>query len=127
MKRHAIALLLIALSGTAMAGWEQISDNSELVGYYDPSTVVRTGDEVTVSELNDFKRVATTVSDALFRSTTTQRAYDCAGARTRIVTLQPFEGQMGGGRALDVMNVDGEWQDIVAGTARADAYNLLCK
>jgi hypothetical protein len=127
MKKHAIALALAALSCTAMAGWEPISDNSESVGYYDPSTLVRTGDEVTVSELNDFKRVATTVSDALFRSTTTQRAYDCAGARTRIITLQPFEGQMGAGRALNPMNVDGDWQDIVVGTPRADAYNLMCK
>jgi hypothetical protein len=127
MKRQAIALLLAVLSGAAMADWQQVSDDSEAVAYYDPATLVRTGDLVTVSELNDFKRVATTVSDALFRSSMTQRAYDCAGARTRIITLQPFDGQMGAGRALDIMTVDGEWQDIAAGSARADAYNLACR
>lgn len=127
MKRHAIALLLAVLSGAAMADWQQVSDDSEAVGYYDPTTLVRTGDLVTVSELGDFKRVATTVSDALFRSTMTQRAYDCANSRTRILTLQPFEGQMGAGRALDIMNVDGQWQDIVAGSARADAFTRACQ
>lgn len=127
MKKHAIALLLAVLSGTALADWQQVSDDSEAVGYYDPTTVARTGDIVTVSELSDFKRVATTVSDALFRSSMTQRAYDCAGARTRIVTLQPFEGQMGAGRALDIMNVDGQWEDIAAGSARDDAYQRVCR
>ena len=127
MKRHAIALLLAILSGAALADWQQVSDDSEAVAYYDPATLVRSGDLVTVSELKDFKRVATTVTDALFRSTMTQRAYDCAAARTRIVTLQPFEGQMGAGRALDIMNVDGEWRDVVAGTARADAFARACQ
>ena len=127
MKRHAIALALAALSCTAMADWQQVSENSETIGYYDPATVVRTDDGVTVSELHDFKRVATTATDSLFRSTNTQRVYDCANVRVRIITVQPYSGQMGGGDALAPMNVDGEWQPIVEGTARAEMFNLLCR
>ena len=127
MKRHAIALVLAALSCTAMADWQRVSENSETVGYYDPDTVVRTDDGVSVSELHDFKRVATTVTDSLFRSTNTQRIYDCTNLRARIMTVQPYDGQMGQGQALAPMNVDGEWQPVVAGTARADLLNILCK
>lgn len=127
MKKHAIALMLAALSCTAMGAWEKVSDDEDTVGYYDPATVVRTDDGVAVTELNDFKRVATTVHDALFRSTTSDRVYDCAAAQFRIVTVLPFEGQMGEGRALAPMNVDGDWQPVVAGTPRADLFQLVCQ
>jgi hypothetical protein len=126
MKNHVVALLLAALSCAATASWVKVSEDSESIGYYDPATLVRTGTNVTVAELSDFRRAATSSNDHVFRSARIQSEYDCAGALVRIVSTTGFEGPMGEGRALDGTTGNGDWDPIVLGSARGEAFNLVC-
>ena len=126
MKKHAIALLLAGLSCAASATWVQVSADTDTIGYYDPATRVRVGSVVTVAELSDFKRAATSATDRVFRSALIQRQYDCAAARARTVSQANFEDQMLAGRALDVQVLNGRWRAVVAGSTRAIALNVIC-
>lgn len=127
MKRNALALLVLAgLGGAATAAWVPVSEDSDTVVYYDPATLERTADAVTVWEMSDYKRMATTVNDHFFRSAKTQRQYDCALGNVRTVSVQPFEGQMGDGRPLDENIVDGDWEAVVSGSPREPALKLVC-
>jgi hypothetical protein len=126
MKKHAVALLLTGLSCAAMASWVKVAEDTDTVGYYDPATLARAGNVLTVTELNDFKRPATTSTDRVFRSARSQRQYDCVAGRMRTVSLAPFEGQMGDGRALDVPPPTSDWVAVVPGSTRADTLHALC-
>ncbi len=126
MKKHVLALVLAGASGTALASWVRVAEDSEAVGYYDPATVERTAHVVTVWELSDFKRIATTANDHVFRSARRQAQYDCAAGRGRVIAQLPFEGPMGDGRALDAHRVDGEWEAVDPGSARAAVLAAVC-
>lgn len=126
MKKHAIALLLAGLSCAASASWVKVSEDTDTVGYYDPATRVRVATVVTVAELSDFKRAATTANDRVFRSALIQRQYDCVAARVRTISQAPFEDQMLAGRALDAPALNGRWRPVVPGSTRATARNVIC-
>lgn len=126
MKKHAIALVLAGLSCAASATWVQVTEDADTVGYYDPATRVRVGDVVTVAELTDFKRAATTATDRVFRSARLQRQYDCVAARVKTLSQAPFEDQMLAGRALDAPALIGRWRAVLPGSTRATARNVIC-
>jgi hypothetical protein len=126
MKKPVLALLLASASWAASASWVQVTEDSEAVRYYDPASVQRTVHVVTVWELSDFKRVATTANDHFFRSAKRQTQYDCVGSRGRVIAQLPFEGQMGEGRALDAHRVDGDWEEVDPGSAQAAVLGQVC-
>ena len=126
MKKHVVAVLLAGVSCASLASWVRVAEDSEAVGYYDPATVERTLHVVTLWELSDFKRVATTASDHMFRSARRQMQYDCVGGRGRVISQLPFEDQMGEGRALDAQRIDGDWEAVDPASARGAVLGQVC-
>jgi hypothetical protein len=126
MKKHVLALCCATMSCAAMASWVRVAEDPEAIAYYDPASVEHTAHVATLWELRDFRRAATSASDRVFRSAKSQTQYDCAAERGRVIVQQPFEGQMGEGRALDAPRIDGDWEAIDPGSARAAVLAQVC-
>ena len=109
-----LLITLLALSsGPAYAEWIAVDENNQLAGimtvYIDPDSIHRKGNLVTMWQLIDFKTMQGGRSPTRFSSTKIQKQFDCAEARTRLLRVTDFWGNMGTGEPAEAYVEKGNW------------------
>ena len=85
MRRIFFIACLITLSSSAMAEWVEVSRNSKLTAYADPSSIKKLKDTVRMWDLFDHREVKTETSGKKFMSMKDMTEYDCENKISRIL------------------------------------------
>ena len=114
--------LLVLSSGPSYAGWVIVSSDDEtgMTVYVDQDTIRRNGDLVKMWHLSDRK---TTEG---YGSIKTQREYDCAAARHRLLAASIFSGHMGGGKVLEDNVNEGQWISVAPESSGQALWKFAC-
>ena len=118
-------LLLAAMSIGAMAEWEQIDENATFAAYVDPFTIRLNGSMSKMWSMNDYKKQQGK-SSVKYRSMKILYEYDCAGERSRMLTMSSYLGQMGGGQFVGSLDSPLEWGHVVPGTVGERVWKIAC-
>lgn len=114
--------LLVLISGPSYAEWVFVSGDAEagMTVYVDPDTVRRQGDFVKMWYLSDRKTMEG------YGSIKTQREYDCAEARHRLLASSIFSGHMGEGKLLDDNVKEGQWIPVAPESSGQALWKFAC-
>ena len=131
---HPLTILLIiiltSMSRLASAEWVALESRYQLPGlqtfYADPDTIRREGQFVTLWQLTDFLW-AQGGPGFSFRSSKTQKQFDCGAPRVRFLTFAEFSGAMGMGARMYGLVDPNNWLSIDKGTNLNQAlWDLAC-
>ena len=122
MKGFLLITLLVLSSGPSYAEWVFVSgdDDAGMTVYVDPDTIRRNGDLVKMWYLSDRKTIEG------YGSIKTQREYDCAEARHRLLAASIFSGHMGQGQVLDDNLKEGQWVPVAPESSGHALWKLAC-
>lgn len=108
------------------------SPSREMV-YYDPKTIRRDGDLVTLWQLTDYKWMqgnapfgAFMMGPHRFFSTKTHKEFDCAQNRVRLLTSSEFSQHMGTGTQNAVLVDPGSTQPVEPGSINHALWEVAC-
>ena len=94
--------------------------------YVDPDTIRREGSLVTMWQLIDFKTMQGGRSPTRFSSTKTQKQFDCVEARTRLLRVTDFWGNMGTGESAEAYVENGNWMPIEPDSMNQSLWEVAC-
>lgn len=122
MKKSLILLLLIVSFTPVHAAWVQYGDNGKAEFYYDESTIVATGNLVTVWEMLNYSFPLKGVL-----SNRALKEYDCAKSLFRTLEGEFFSGQrLSGDRVSSNVDPNEPWRPIVSGTRNQELMDIVC-
>lgn len=122
MKKIALALVLAAVSGVAMAEWVEVGESDSLSLYIDPATIRKDGNLRRVWVIHDLKQRD---KDGVM-SLRGLLEYDCKEARSRDLSSSTHSGPMAGGKMLDSYSSRGNWNYIPPGTTGEAVLKFVC-
>jgi len=129
VKRTILMLLLAAMSTGAMAEWVQVGGNDTTTTYADPSTIRKNGNIAKMWHMYDL-RVPQMKSFGKFRSTKRLEESDCEGARSRILKVVFYSGQMGNGGVVISRDSSGgslgDWEHVTPETLGETLWKTAC-
>jgi len=100
MKRIVLALMLVMLSGNAVAEWVRIGENNRSVAYVE-TAIRRSGDIAVMWVLFDYKSIQESPrSGKRYLSEKAQREIDCRSERERVLFFTWHAEQMGNGAVV---------------------------
>ena len=117
-----LLIALLALSSEpGYAEWVFVSGDDEagMTVYVDPATIRRNGDLVKMWHLSDRKTMEG------YGSITSQREYDCAAARHRLLGASIFSGHMGRGQVLEDNLEASQWIPVAPDSGQA-LWKIAC-
>lgn len=101
--------------------------------YYDPKTIRRDGDLVTLWQLTDYKWMqgnapfgAFMMGPHRFLSTKTHKEFDCARNRVRLLASSEFSRHMGTGTQNAVLIEQGYGQPVEPGSINQALWEVAC-
>ncbi len=108
------------------------SPSREMV-YYDPKTIRRGGDLVTLWQLTDYKWMQGNASDGTFMmsphrffSTKTHKEFDCARNKVRLLASSEFSQHMGTGTQNAVLVEQGDGKPVEPGSINQALWEVAC-
>ena len=108
------------------------SPSREMV-YYDPKTVRRDGDLVTLWQLTDYKWMQGNAPFGMFMmsphrffSTKTHKEFDCAHNSVRLLASSEFSQHMGTGTQNAVLVEQGDGQPVKPGSINQALWEVAC-
>ncbi len=126
MTRLLLITLLVLSHGTVYAEWMRVIEIDEgLTAYVDPDTIRRKGELVKMWTLFDYKTVRT-VAATSYLSSRSQRQFDCAEERTRVLSFTWFSGKMETGDILVSNNDELKWQPVSPRTIDEFLLTFAC-
>ena len=127
MKQLFLFVLLVLSSGLAYAEWVKVSDGDEAgkTVYVDPATIRRNSNLVKMWQFYDYKSVQT-VGGVRFLSAKEQWEFDCAEARSRVLALKEFSGNMGSGTVVYTNSQVGKWIPVMPGGVGQTVWKVAC-
>lgn len=122
-----IAAILMLCSSVAIAEWVPLLSNNILAVYYDPESVVRTGNKVRYWQMLDFPRASrgSTVKGAT--SVHIMEEMDCRKKTRQPLSSYFYEGHKGEGTVLKEDHKHGDTSPISPKSFGANLYTILCK
>lgn len=118
-----LLITLLALSsGPSYAGWVFVSGDDEagMTVYVDPDTIRRNGDLVKMWHLSDRKTMEG------YGSIKSQREYDCAAARHRLLAASILSEHMGRGQVLSDNVQEGQWIPVAPDSSGQALWKIAC-
>lgn len=114
--------LLALSSGPSYAEWMFVrgDDEAGMTLYVDPHTIQRTGDLVKMWHLSDRKTVEP------YGSIKSQREYDCAAARHRLLSASIFSEHMGHGEVRSDNIKEGQWIPVGPESSSHALWKIAC-
>lgn len=114
--------LLVLSSGPSNAGWVFVSgdDEARMTVYVDPDSIQRNGDLVKMWHLSDRKTVEG------YGSIKSQREYDCAEVRHRLLAASILSEHMGQGTVLSDNLQEGQWIPVAPGSSAQALWKIAC-
>lgn len=127
MQRVLLIILLVTVSGNAMADWIKVNENSEFTTYGNRATIRTKGHIASMWSMYDFKTVQTLLSDsAKYNSTKQMNSYDCRDEKAKMLTSTLYSKKMGKGRVVHRYKLPFEWQALKARSATEALWKLAC-
>lgn len=110
MKRIALALMLVMLSGNAVAEWVRIGENNRSVAYVE-TAIRRSGDIAVMWVLFDYKSIQESPrSGKRYLSEKAQREIDCRSERERVLFFTWHAEQIGNGAVVYTGRKTTDWE-----------------
>lgn len=126
-----LAACLLLNSLPASAEWvvvekDHLSPGLQTV-YVDPDSIRREGDLVTMWQLIDFRWMQGSArGPTRFMSTETQKQFDCAEKRVRLLAFTEFSRGMGTGISADGYVDKGNWMPIAPDSMNQALWEVGC-
>ena len=125
MMKLLMGLMLLVVSGAAIADWTAVGENDELIQYVDRETIRRNGNFVKMWSLADYKK-AKVFGGKSDLSSRGQQEYDCKDEKRRFLAFTTFSGQMGSG-AVTYNDSDTEkWVPVAPGSVGVTLWKIAC-
>jgi len=125
----AIAALLLT-NYSAHAGWVALEKRHQPQGkqtvYYDPSSIIREENWVTVWQLADTKWMGEPPTPR-FLSKKTHKQFDCVRWRVRTLAVVEFSRQMATGKSAGGYIENGGWQNIETRGSDQGLADIVCR
>lgn len=126
-----LGTLLFLGSVPAYSEWVALEKSYLLPGlqrvYFEPDTIRREGDLVTIWQLIDFKWMqGNPRGTPRFLSTKTHKQFDCSGARVRMLTFTEFSRPMGTGIAADGYVEKNDWIPVESDSVNQALWEVAC-
>jgi hypothetical protein len=126
MIRLLLITLLVLSSGPAYAEWVKVGETDDgMTVYYDPATIRRNRNLVTMWQFYDYKTVQT-VAGIGFLTVKEQWEFDCAEERSRVLALTEFSGNMGSGTVVYSNSEVGKWQPVATRSMGQLLWKFAC-
>jgi Surface-adhesin protein E len=125
MSRIFLMLLLVIVSGNALAEWINVGGNEYSTIFADPASILRVGNIVKMPSLfdTDIAQVAGSIS---FMSSKTLDEYDCEGKRSRTLAFYWYSGNMGQGNMLYSNTDPGKWNPVMPESVSETLWKFAC-
>jgi len=127
-KQLILALLLVAASAMALAGWVEIErfDDGMRV-FVEPATVRRSGATAEVVHLVRWGEPQLEPGYPPYLSTIVRTAYDCAGKGEKYLASTSYAGAMGNGaRVVEDDNAVEDWYSISEASLEEKLWKIAC-
>ncbi len=126
MKRILISIVLLLMSGMAMAEWKTVVEDAEgNIVYVDPATKKRNGDLVRIGVLTNYAN-AQTNSDITFLSHKELTEFDCKKDRLKQLHQTIYSGREGTGNIVAEISKASEWLDVEPGWMAWYLLRFVC-
>lgn len=125
---RSVLLFLLLVATNASAEWTLMKRDDEISIYMDFATIRRSGDMAKAWELQDFTQPKRLADESPYLSAKVLWEYDCADERERIVAIQQFAGQMGGGKiGWTYHDSPMKWAPIAPGSVAVELWKRACR
>lgn len=121
--RLILTLLLLTFAAPAWAEWVKYDENDDMVYYYDPTTIKKSGQFRRVWTIQDLKQRHKDGALSMLGL----RENDCKEERTRYLSVSGHSERMARGKVLGIENVAGKWAYIAPGTIGAAVMKIVCQ
>lgn len=122
MKRIVLALMLVMLSGNAVAEWVRIGENNRSVAYVE-TAIRRSGDIAVMWVLFDYKSIQESPrSGKRYLSEKAQREIDCRSERERVLFFTWHAEQMGNGAVVYTGRKATDWEPTSSPGSYANGF-----
>ena len=129
MKVSILITLLAFTSGPASAEWVKLEGPYQSPGmqtvYVDPATMHRDGLLVTFWQLTNYWGIKGGMMGLRYKSTKTQKEFDCASKRVRFLSFAEFSGPMGTGTQMRGL-FDNVWRSVDPASLDQTLWDLAC-
>lgn len=145
MKRLFLIALLVLTSEPVHAGWVEVEKQYQYSDlqtvYFDPETILREGDLVSMWELTDFRNVQGDTGGphgfgprhrgfgspgGQWLSAEAHLQFDCADKRLRLLEFRKFSRQMGTGTQNDGYADQDRWFPVKPGSIDHALWEVAC-
>ena len=122
----ALALVLAAVSGAAMAEWVALDGDEKVTRYADPTTIRRSGNMVKMWSMFDHQSPKRSASGASYLSSKDQGEYDCKEERYRLLYISSSSGNMSTGDVVYSSSEPGSWSPVPPGSIAEVLWKFAC-
>ena len=124
-----VILLFVFNSGPASAEWVVLEGPYQSPGmqsvYVDPAAMHRDGLLVTLWQLTNYWGIKGGMLGLRYQSTKTQKQFDCASKRVRLLSFAEFSGPMGTGAQMRGL-FDNVWRSVDPASLDQTLWDLAC-
>lgn len=126
-----LVIVMVLSNGPLYAEWVEVQSKYQSpvlhTVYYDPETIRREGNLVTLTQLTDYRWMqGGPRSTPRFLSTTTQKQFDCAEKRLRLLAFTEFPRRMASGRpAAEYVDKD-KWLSVREDSIDQALWEVAC-
>jgi len=126
MKKLILAMLLAAVSTSAMAEWTRINVGDNGDDYVNYSSIRKTGNKVKMWSLKDWKTIHIIDGEKPYLSEANQFEYDCYAETSQILAWNNYSGNMGHGDATDAQSFRGDALPISPDSIGEIKWKIAC-
>ena len=127
MKRL-ITVLLLLVAMNAQAEFTRYHEDDELIAYLDPTTITRSGHEVRMWTIDDYRQTQTDIPNKPYRSVNSHWIFDCAKRMSDVMTALYYIEGMAQGESIHSGTVaEREWDKVTPGTVGELAFKVACQ
>jgi len=109
MKKLLLTLMLAVVSSSAMTGWTKAGSSVEKIIYVDFETIRKSGNNVKIWTLYDYKEPKKLKKYGSYMSVKYQEEHDCKNEQTKILYNIAYTGNMGGGDTIFSNKSEPDW------------------
>ncbi len=126
MKRLIPAMLLLATLN-AHAGFTLYHEDDETQSYLDAAGITRTGREVRMWTIDDYRKPQTDIGDKPYRSVRSHWTFDCARRVSDVLTVFYYAEPMAQGATVHFGSPgERQWDKVVPGTVGELIFKVAC-
>ena len=126
MKSAVIGVLLVCVSGTALADWVRIRGDGTVTVLADSGSVSRSGDIATMWSMINYTKPRKTDDGEEYLSSRQRMEYDCTDKLSRRLEFDRYSDLSGLGRAVYSNKNASAWSAVAPGTVAGELFRFAC-